>query len=375
MAKKSSASGPSAEEICAAVQGLISDTAQPMTAAQLAKLLTALPKVSEKKLTPILEELVLAGTLRAVPASTARGKPRYWDRDVTLLARTAAMTAMQQATEPLTAKDVSTKISGPVKFTEAELTPVLNELVGARELHPIPSKTATGKPRYWTGDLGDFVRITLVRLLSVKGPLPLPALKKEVKGLSAAQFDEILERQIAGRQLFHHPPAGKKGKALIGSQPPRPEPYLAEMAASLQKTVELLRSADVSIESLRRALIQMIESAGVPFGSTSDTSSRRARIESVDLESLMRRVEPAADRGALVAPRQLRPLTNMTKGDFDRAVLELAAAGRISLHRHDYVASLTDDERNDLVTDGLGTYYVGLALRPNSDSQTDRTVA
>jgi hypothetical protein len=85
--------------------------------------------------------------------------------------------------------------------------------------------------------------------------------------------------------------------------------------------------------------------------------------QGVDLLALIRRIEPGAERGALVVSRDLRRAARLEKETFDRTVLDLARQGRLSLHRHDYPASLTAAERDDLVTDGAGTYYVGVALR------------
>ena len=61
--------------------------------------------------------------------------------------------------------------------------------------------------------------------------------------------------------------------------------------------------------------------------------------------------------------QHLRRAARLDKAHFDAAVLDLSRQGRVSLHRHDYPASLTPQERDELVTDGAGTYYVGLALR------------
>ncbi len=79
----------------------------------------------------------------------------------------------------------------------------------------------------------------------------------------------------------------------------------------------------------------------------------------------MRRIEPGADRGALIGARDLRRAARLEKQAFDQAVLDLARQGRLSLHRHDYPASLSPAEREDLVADGAGAFYVGLALRRN----------
>ena len=77
----------------------------------------------------------------------------------------------------------------------------------------------------------------------------------------------------------------------------------------------------------------------------------------------MRQIEPGADNGALVAARNLRRAAKLDKHEFDRAVLELARNGRLTLHRHDFATSLSATERDELVSDGEGTFYVGMALR------------
>lgn len=76
----------------------------------------------------------------------------------------------------------------------------------------------------------------------------------------------------------------------------------------------------------------------------------------------MRSVEPAADRGAVVTPRQIRSLCGLSRAEFDARVLRMARAGTLALHHHDWPASLTQVERDELVyCDGV--YYIGLAIR------------
>lgn len=89
------------------------------------------------------------------------------------------------------------------------------------------------------------------------------------------------------------------------------------------------------------------------------------RVLPVDLVALMQQIEPGALRGALVGARDLRRAAEMPKEKFDAEALRLAKAGTLSLHRHDYPASMTPAERDELVTDGRGTFYVGMALRQN----------
>jgi len=67
--------------------------------------------------------------------------------------------------------------------------------------------------------------------------------------------------------------------------------------------------------------------------------------------------------GALLSVRGLRSHCALDKPRFDGAVLRLAAAGELSLHHHDFPASLPEAERAALVEDPHGVHYVGVAPR------------
>jgi hypothetical protein len=77
----------------------------------------------------------------------------------------------------------------------------------------------------------------------------------------------------------------------------------------------------------------------------------------------MVQIKPAAAGGALVSLRELRRSVAVQGKNFDRAVLHLAEEGRVALHHHDYPGSLTEEERNEMVSDDRGTYYIGVSLR------------
>jgi hypothetical protein len=314
----------------------------------------------------ILEEHVAAGTLRALPGKSAKVKPRYWDRDPRAVCCGAAVETVQQADAPHTAREVLRRLELPIKLTEVDLSQILDEAAVAGKLHAIPPATARGKPRYWNRDALTYARFAILKALNEKGPLSESALKKAAKGFSDAQVRQMIDAALAAGELWRHPPLGKSKKELIGRQPPAPELYLREAGVELTRIVAQLRAAGVRHEELRRALVQVVEATGVSFGSAASagqTLKDSPRTGSVDLVAIMRRIEPGADRGALVGSRDLRRVAKLDKPLFDRAVLELARQGRVSLHRHDYATSLTAAERDELVTDGAGTYYVGVALR------------
>lgn len=89
------------------------------------------------------------------------------------------------------------------------------------------------------------------------------------------------------------------------------------------------------------------------------------RVEQRDQDQVMSAVRELEDEmpGALHSiARRLRPkLRFMNPEFFSRAVLALGRKGKLVLHHHDYPASLTDEEREAMVTDGK-TYYIGVAL-------------
>jgi hypothetical protein len=61
-----------------------------------------------------------------------------------------------------------------------------------------------------------------------------------------------------------------------------------------------------------------------------------------------------------VSIRELRRSAGLAKSTFDNTVLSLALKGKVALHHHDFPSSLPPDERDELVRDEQGTYYVGI---------------
>lgn len=97
---------------------------------------------------------------------------------------------------------------------------------------------------------------------------------------------------------------------------------------------------------------------------------------------VMDQIDPGAGKGALIPARELRRATGLPKKHFDELAIRLGKSGQFSLHRHDYVSSLSDADRDELIHDpdaadyghsgakGLkGAYYVGMAVRSPGATQ------
>jgi len=271
------------------------------------------------------------------------------------------------AEEPLTAPAIAKLLPPTHKTSGKDLVPLIEECcVPDGAVHRVPATTPKGKPRYWHHDVVELGRRAVIKLLDAKGPQTAAAIKKAAKGLDDAEFQAVFQGLVAEKAVCLHPPVGKANKELFGSKPPSPEKYLGEIGKQLTRIVNQLTEAHVPRDELRRALVQLIEAAGISFSTSAISRGDRPTAAApplVDLIGLMMSIEPRAERGALVGSRDLRRAAQMDKLAFDRAVLELARQGRVSLHRHDYASSLSTAEQDELVADGDGKFYVGVALR------------
>src|SRR5262249_5640540 len=232
-------------------------------------------------------------------------------------------------------KELVRRLPVPLKLTEAKWEEILDRHVADKNLHAIPPATAKGKLRYWGRDAFKFGRVEILAALDAKGPQTETQLRRAIKLFSDHQFQQIKDAAIAAREIWRYPAIGKVKKELFGRKPSSPEPYLRPLGNQLAKIIPELLAADFSSDELRRTLVQLIEAAGVRWTGERPTDGAPPAAAPVDLIALMRRIEPGADRGALVVSRDLRRAARLEKHAFDRAVMELAREGRLSLHRHD----------------------------------------
>jgi hypothetical protein len=330
----------------------------PITAAELVKANVATRKVTATEVTGVLDECLATGRLHLWPPKSAKGQPRYWGRETSSVIHDGLLEVCQQMETPLTAKELLKKLKVPLKLTENDLTAVLEHLIQSSKIYPIPGVGKKGKGRYWNHDANAYSGRAIKQLLTDKGSQTESALKKALNWLNAHEFQNLVERLIGTGEIRRYPKLGKN--ETYGVQPPRAYPYLKDVQSQLTKIVAALVAAGVSQAELRRATVQVMEEAGITFGDTTQATT------TVDLISVMKQIEPGAANGALVGARDLRRAVKLDKGEFDRMVLDLSRHGRLSLHRHDYPSSLSPQERDELVTDGSGSYFVGIALRQNT---------
>ena len=227
-------------------------------------------------------------------------------------------------------------------------------------------------------------------------PVTLSALRKRA---GTTGFDEALATALQSGLIHEHPKARSR---LFGKEAWRPEPRILALCGRKALTLSDLGAqvralSKKQLEEVVRGL--MAEGKLAPLhtyrGSSLKRSGRFATPALCQdaLERTIREVtdyyrglgvtpggagpapEPASDVEAVKASLQaleqreaaavviadVRRKSGLPKEQFDHAVLELYRTGVVVLHRHDAPFLISEPERNELLTDGEGRYYVGIS--------------
>jgi hypothetical protein len=223
---------------------------------------------------------------------------------------------------------------------------------------------------YWLPELEEKAAARVIEALG-KSTLTRKKLESKFKsilvGWPVVKRDELLTRLEKESRLYKLP-ALKGSGILFSARPAQPNDYLQKpiqtLAAELRKLQKKLEKAGVTTDQFF-ASAHAIWQKSLPAVTNESAISAPPSSEQMILDC-MRRLDNEAGNGALVSLSELRQALAAQipdKSGFDRAVLKLADEGRVVLHRHVYPASLNPEERESLVNDDRGNFYVGVAFR------------
>jgi hypothetical protein len=275
------------------------ESPEPIPAAQL----TRIPGLSQKVVATHLPQL-LAEDLASGRLFYWGGKAKlYWHRDPKSVAHERIMQALSDAAQPIAAGALL-KLPGVV-LKAADLTKLLADDIAAGRL----SYWGTKDKLYWSRNLQSVARDRLLELAAREN-----LSKEELNSLAAAQSPKIEAPKIKAAC-----------EALIK------EKHLVLKPAAMQTRPVATQTVNEVADKILDAMNRIAFAPG-----TTVTFYRL---------------------------RQQPELAHLPKTLFDQAALLLQQERRALLTFHGHAASLPDAERDELVTDGLGTYYASIYSR------------
>jgi len=335
------------------VKRVLQQSQTPKSLPQIRKELAGSFHISSKDLGAFLDEMTTIGEIFSWP------QKKFWDRDPRTVLPDLILTFMAKS-QVATASKIKTNLKLPLEMVQT----ALNELVDGGRLH----LWQPGKAPYFC--LSEPRKTALETILTALAAGPLT--EKELiawvrKRLPGYQGNDLNEHLSYSKQVYEYPKYGKI-KTKYGLKPPEPGPYLVKAIQEIATVQRLLAPFQISREAIHDALGRELGLEPKTRGLAKDQSKAETAPHEAEalLLKTMTRLQPPGQRRALVSIRELRRSVELAKSVFDHIVLSLAIQGRVALHHHDFPSSLSPEERDELVRDEQGTYYVGIAPKDMS---------
>jgi hypothetical protein len=335
------------DELRGAVKRILQQSQAPKSISQLRKELAGSFRISSRDITALIDEMTAAADIFSWP------QKRFWDREPRTVLPDLILTFMAKS-QVATASKIKTNIKLPLEMVQT----ALNELVDGGRLH----LWQPGKAPYFC--LSEPRKTALETILTAlaAGPLTEKELVASVrKKLPGYQVMDLKEHLSYSKQFYEYPKYGKI-KTKYGLKPPEPEPYLGKALQEITAVQRLFAPYRVSIEAIHAALGRELGLRGdtlVPPREKPHAEETPDETETLILKGITR-LQPPGQGRALVSIRELRRSAGLAKSAFDKTVLSLALKGQVALHHHDFPSGLSPNERDELVRDEQGTYYVGI---------------
>lgn len=330
----------------AAAAALLQAAHSPLTASLLKKLWPARPQPKPAALEAALEELERQGAAARLPGKG--GKPVWSARPLAAWldeARGRILEAVRQSKAPLGEKDLRAASGWPKELDPAPLHGLITELEQTGALKRWPGKTR----RWWRLSPGEMVPEALLEALDGRAMSRtewLKAAKARLKGVSAQDLTRAAGELIASGRVFQHTLRidGKKVEACTRAD--HRAAFLELYRPIMERLTEEWRRLGIRPADIGRFL--------------DACSAPEAELLLRELRALEQEHRPPNPVAALRARPALQCLL---KEEFDRAALVLFRLGRVYMAPHDHPMLLPEAEREQLVADGMGRYYVSITCR------------
>ena len=282
------------------------------------------------------------------------------DQPLTSEERDFVLRVLRQFAQPVPRTKLENGVpkAGPVP--PKRLPEVLEQLVQAGQVRIHRARTIL----YWLPELEEAAAARILEALTER---PLTPKEFEGKypsllpGWPKARRKELIDRLIKEKRIHKVAHLAGAGK-LFSAHPQLTPEHCVKLA--LQLAIAKLKPKGLTADQVYALVQELLPVGALP--AVPRLSTPVALNPEETLKARMLQLKPAAANGALVSLSDLRRSLSTEfpgKAVFDQAILQLAATDRFALHHHDFPSSLSQEEREALVLDEFGNYYIGIALR------------
>ena len=260
--------------------------------------------------------------------------------------------ALRRSSQPLTVTELEKAIPRSAMRSKKDLPILLRQMVNTGQIRSHKSRSSV----YWLPSMEDQASARILKALS-EAPLTQTDLKSKLRSLLSGwpqpKRDEMLALLLKEKRVYKVSPLAGKIELLSARPELTPRDYVR---MALQMAVAKLKPMGLTAEQV--------------FTTAQDVLQRELTSDkpSVDWDQTvlerMIQLKLAVANGTPLSLTELRhslPSETSGKSSFDRVVLRLAEQGTIVLHRHDYPESLSRRERDALVSDERGNYFIGVS--------------
>jgi hypothetical protein len=266
--------------------------------------------------------------------------------------------ALQQSAQPLAITKLGKTIPKSALKSKKDLPELLRQMVKAGQIRAHQARSSV----YWLPGLEEQASEKIIEALS-EMPLTQTDLKNKLRSLligwPQTKRNEMIAQLLKEKRVYKVPPLTGKTSLLSARAEPTPQDYIR---LALQLAVARLKPSGLTAEQVMTAARALLQPSPNVASSTEHNVADLGRL----ILDRMRQINPSVVTGAPVQLSQLRHSLRSEIADkdvFDQAIMRLAEQGRVAVHQHDYVGSLSQEELAALVSDGRGNYFIGVTLR------------
>ena len=293
---------------------------------------------------------------------------------------TVAKKIIERSAKPLTADEIHQDIPGLYQLKKPDMVRLLKKEAAYSALHRWSAGPGSRKERFWHQDETAYFQERTLSVLSrqmLTKAVLLENVKKDAVPCSKTRLTSIVNTTLTAlikeKTLFEIPPWGSYKKSRYAAHPPDLKVYLGKMQKEFDQVCLKLEKAGIGAEHVFAAFENMLllsRTASSPSGADNRENFQPTLPEPEVSEAVFDRIvstilkiAPGAANQAPVWIPDLRNALALPKNTFDRAILDLSKQGIVFLNKHAHPAQMTDAEKETMIADGHGNYYVVVVLR------------